>query len=156
MIVYRLSRSQYSHDLSARGAEIAGGRWNSKGIAMLYTGENISLCMAEVAVHMPLGIVPKDYEIISLEIPDDEIMELSKSKLPENWRDTLPMSETQKLGNEFILNSSKMILKVPSMVVQGEFNYLINPKHKNIQIVLIKKVEAFNLSSVIQTLSKRF
>lgn len=147
MIVYRLSRSQYSNDLSGRGAEIAGGRWNSKGIAMLYTGENISLCMAEVAVHMPLGIVPKDYELITLEIPDDEILELSKSELPENWRESLPMSETQKLGNEFVLNSSKMILKVPSMVVPGEFNYLINPKHKNIGKVRIKKVEAFRFDT---------
>lgn len=143
MIVYRLSRSSYSYDLSGKGAEIAGGRWNSKGVAIIYTGENIALCMAEVAVHMPLGLVPKEYELIWIEIPDSEIQELKKTEFPENWREMLSMYETQKIGNEFILNSSKMILKVPSMVVQGQFNYLINPNHKNSKKIKIKKVEPF-------------
>jgi len=147
MIVYRLSRSKYSYDLSGKGAEIAGGRWNSKGIVLIYTGQNISLCMAEIAVHTPLGIVPKDYELITLEIPDDEIRELSKKELPDDWRDSFSMSETQQIGNDFVKNSSEMILKVPSMVVQGEFNYLINPKHKNIKKVKIKKAEPFRFDT---------
>lgn len=143
MIVYRLSRAKYADDLSGRGAEIAGGRWNSKGLPMIYTGENISLCMAEVAVHMPFGIVPLDYELISLEIPDDEITTVSRKVLPTNWRSYFTILDTQEIGDNFLRNSSKMILKVPSAVVQSEFNYLINPIHKNINQVKIKKVEAF-------------
>lgn len=143
MIVYRLSRAKYAHDLSGRGAEIAGGRWNSKGLSMIYTGENISLCMAEVAVHMPFGIVPLDYELISLEIPDDEITTVSRKVLPTDWRSYFTILDTQEIGDNFLRNSSKMILKVPSAVVQSEFNYLINPIHKNINQVKIKKVEAF-------------
>ena len=57
MIVYRLSKSKYSADLSGKGAEKAGGRWNSKGVAMVYTSASRALCTAEVAVHVPLGIV---------------------------------------------------------------------------------------------------
>ena len=147
MIVYRLSRSKYAQDLSGKGAEMAGGRWNSKGIALVYTGQNISLCMAEVAVHMPLGIVPKDYELIHIEIPEEEIQELSKKELPEDWRDQLSMNETQQIGNDFVKKSSKMVLKVPSMVVQGEFNYLINPNHKNTGKVQIKKTEPFRFDA---------
>lgn len=147
MIVYRLSRSKYSHDLSGKGAEMAGGRWNSKGIALIYTGQNISLCMAEVAVHMPLGIVSKDYELIHIEIPDQEIHELTKKELPEDWRDQFSMNATWKKGNGFVKKSHKMVLKVPSMVIQGEFNYLINPKHKNIGKVKIKKTEAFRFDA---------
>ena len=37
MKLYRLTKAVYSNDLSGKGAEIAGGRWNSKGIALLYT-----------------------------------------------------------------------------------------------------------------------
>src|SRR5690606_34382416 len=113
------------------------------GIAVIYTGQNISLCMTEVAVHMPLGIVPKDYELITIEIPDEEIQELRKSELPEDWRLSLSMNETQEIGNRFVKKSAKMVLKVPSMVVQGEFNYLINPRHKNHKKIKIKKVEPF-------------
>ncbi len=143
MIVYRLSRSKYARDLSGKGAEISGGRWNSKGTPLIYTGQNIALCMAEVAVHMPLGLVPKDYELITIEIPDDEILEFKKQELPPDWRMSLSMYDTQQIGNNFVINSIKMVLKVPSIIVQGEFNYLINPLHKNIKKVKIKKTAPF-------------
>lgn len=144
MIVYRLSRAKYSNDLSGKGAELVGGRWNSKGIALVYTGQTIALCMAEVAVHIPFGIIPIDYELITLEIPDDEIFELKKSQLPEDWK-SLPNSySTQTLGDEFVKKGKQMILKVPSAVVQGEFNFLINPLHPKIKKVKIKKTETFS------------
>lgn len=144
MIVYRLSRAKYSHDLSGKGAELAGARWNSKGIALVYTGQTIALCMAEVAVHIPFGIIPIDYELITLEIPDEEIFELKKSQLPEDWK-SLPNSfSTQGIGDEFVKKGKQMILKVPSAVVQGEFNYLINPLHPKIKKVKIKKTETFS------------
>lgn len=144
MIVYRLSKAKYSNDLSGKGAELAGGRWNSKGTAFIYTGQSIALCMAEVAVHIPLGIIPSDYELITLEIPDNEILELKKQDLPEDWK-SLPNSyASQSIGDEFVKNGKFLILKVPSAVVQGEFNYLINPQHPKIKKVKIKKTESFS------------
>ena len=64
MKVYRLSKAQFANDLSGKGAELAGGRLNSKGLPMLYTSSSRALCTAEIAVHTPLGIVPTDYVII--------------------------------------------------------------------------------------------
>jgi len=144
MIAYRLSRTEYARDLSGRGAELAGGRWNSKGTALVYTGQTIALCMAEVAVHIPLGIIPLDYELVTLEIPDSEILELKTSQLPEDWK-SLPVSDsTQGFGDNFVKKGRFLVLKVPSAVVQGEFNYLINPLHPKIKNVKIKKVEPFS------------
>lgn len=144
MIVYRLSRAKYSNDLSGKGAEIAGGRWNSKGIAFVYTGQTIALCMTEVAVHIPLGIIPIDYELITLEIPENEISELKKTLLPEDWKSFHNSYSTQSFGDDFVKNKTSLILKVPSAVVQGEFNYLINPLHSKIKKVKIKKIETFS------------
>ncbi len=81
MIVYRLSKSKYSADLSGKGAEKAGGRWNSKGVAMVYTSASRALCTAEVSVHVPLGIVPVDYELVSIEIPDDSVTEVRHQRI---------------------------------------------------------------------------
>lgn len=144
MIVYRLSRAKYAQDLSGKGAELAGGRWNSKGVAMVYTGQTIALCMAEVAVHIPFGIIPVDYELIFLEIPDDEIFELKKSQLPEDWKSLPPAYSTQGIGDDFVKKRKFMVLKVPSAVVQGEFNYLLNPLHQKIKKVRIKRTESFS------------
>lgn len=130
MIVYRLSKSKYSTDLSGKGAEKSGGRWNSKGVAMVYTSTSRALCAAEVAVHLPLGIVPADYELVTLEIPDDLITEAGINDLPAGWRSFPHPDSTQKLGDRFIREGKFLALKVPSVVVQGEYNFLINPGHE--------------------------
>ncbi len=142
MIVYRLSKKIYANDVSGKGAEIAGGRWNSKGVAMLYTGQSIALCVAEIAVHIPLGILPVDYCLVHIEIPEDSIVEVKR--MPSNWNVFPHPDDTQKLGDKFIADRKKLVLKVPSAAVQGEFNFLINPRHPDFGKVKVKKVEKFN------------
>ena len=87
MIVFRLCKGKYKNDLSGKGAEKSGGRWNSRGSAVIYTCESRALCTAEIAVHTPLGIVPNDYLLLTIEIPDNiSIIELKVKDLPKNWR----------------------------------------------------------------------
>ena len=90
MIVFRLSSSKYAKDLSGKGAEKSGGRWNSKGIALVYTGQSRALCTAEIAVHTPLGNIPLGYEIISIEIldPTAPLFAAQAAKI-EDWNKNL-------------------------------------------------------------------
>jgi RES domain-containing protein len=143
MIIYRLSTTEYCSDLSGKGAEIFGGRWNSKGLALLYTCESRALCITEIAVHTPLGIVPLDYSLCTIKIPaNSSILEINIDELPFDWK-SFPHSEsTQFLGNKFIREKKHLVLKVPS-VVPGEYNYLINPSHPEFSKVTILKTEGF-------------
>jgi RES domain-containing protein len=144
MIVYRLSKSKYSHDLSGKGAERSGGRWNSKGVVLIYTGESRALCTAEIAVHTPLGNIPFDYQIVTIEIPDASIGDVDISILPIGWN-SIPHSQlTRKIGDSFISKNIFLALKVPSAVVPGDYNYLINPHHQDISKIIILAVERFN------------
>ena len=144
MIVFRLSKSKYANDLSGNGAAISGGRWNSRGVAMIYTSDSRALCVTEIAVHTPLGNIPRDYKMIIFEISDHNILELDSSKLPKGWN-SFPFSVTLKaIGDQFIQENKSMVLKVPSAVVQGDFNYLINPGHSNFKKLIILGVETFN------------
>jgi RES domain-containing protein len=145
MIVYRLSRSIYAHDLSGKGAEKAGGRWNSKGVSVVYTSSSRALCVAEIAVHTPLGILPVDYYLVTIEIPDTvNIYEVSAGSLPKDWRSIPHSGSTQKIGDAFIRENKFMVMKVPSAVVQGDFNYLINPFHKDFSRIKIVNTERFS------------
>ena len=56
MIVYRITKSPYRKDLSGMGAKLYGGRWNSKGIPLIYCSESRALAYAEVAIHLPLHL----------------------------------------------------------------------------------------------------
>jgi RES domain-containing protein len=145
MIVFRLSKSKHSKDLSGKGAEKFGGRWNSKGVAIVYTSDSRALCTAEIAVHTPLGILPFDYEIATINVPDNTIIpELELSELSKNWKSIPHPHSTQEIGDKFVDDDQFLVIKVPSAVVQGEFNYLINPSHNDFKSITIQKTEPFN------------
>ena len=144
MIVFRLSKTDFCNDLSGKGAEINGGRWNSKGQPLLYTCESRALCITEIAVHTPLGIIPLDYCLCTIELPDNlAVKEISNTEMPADWK-SLPHSEsTQIIGNQFIRDRKDLVFKAPSAAVPGEYNYLINPLHPNFHTVKIISTEPF-------------
>lgn len=143
MIVYRLAKDLYCRDLSGRGAEIAGGRWNSKGTPIVYTGNSRALCMVEIAVHTPLGNIPKDYVLVTINIPNSGIRHLDESRLSEDWRVYPHPDPTQLLGDKFVKDDRHLVLRVPSVIIPGEYNYLINPHHKDFKKVRLVKSEPF-------------
>ena len=144
MIVYRLSRQAYINDLSGYGAEKTGGRWNSKGIPMLYTASSRALAVVEIAVHVPLGIIPTDYYLATIEIPDKaSLPRIEVADLPANWNRSPFIKTTQLIGDEFIKSNKHLVVQVPSATVAGDFNYLINPRHPDFKNVFIKNIDAF-------------
>ena len=144
MIVYRLCKSAWQNDLSGKGAEIAGGRWNSKGNALVYTSSSRALCMAEIAVHAPLGCLPDDYVMVEIQIPlNSVVLEIAESDLPRHWQSFINRQVTQKIGDHFIAHNKALVLKVPSAGVQGDYNFLINPNHPEKEDIKISKVESF-------------
>lgn len=144
MIVYRITKKEYARDLSGKGAEISGGRWNSKGTRMVYTSESRALAMAEVAVHLSFGILPKNYQIVQIKIPEEiKVIDLKQSELPTGWNTIPPIHQTQEAGDYFIQKKEYAVMKVPSAVVPGDFNYLINPNHPESVEIKIKKTEDF-------------
>jgi RES domain-containing protein len=145
MIVYRLSKSIYAKDLSGKGAEIVGGRWNSKGVAVIYTSESRALATTEIAVHMSLANIPNDYCIITMEIPDQAIFIPEQDKLPSNWFDVPPKIESQKYGDKFVKESKFLAMKIPSAVVPGDFNFIINSNHDDIGLIKILEISKFPL-----------
>ena len=147
MIVYRLSQSRYAADLSGKGAEMAGGRWNSKGIPMIYAAESRALCIAELAMHLPLGLVPQNYSFVSFKIPDSiPVLALSKKQLPKNWNEYPHPNETQEIGDRFIKESKYLVMKVPSVVVNDEYNYLLNPRHPLMKKIVVSDLVEFKFN----------
>jgi len=148
MIVYRLCKSRYSHDLTGSGAENTGGRWNSKGFPMIYTSESRSLCVTEIAMHIPLGILPSDYELVSIELPlNMHLHKIKESELPAGWQQFPHREETRKTGNSLIMQNKYLVIRAPSAVVIGDYNYLVNPRHKDSYQVRIIRVEPFNFDN---------
>ena len=147
MIVYRISKSIHANDLSGKGAEKNGGRWNSQGIQMVYTSQSRALCISEIAVHLPMGILPEDFMLITIDIPANSIYSLPEKEIPADWKSIPPSQSTRSIGDQFIRKQKFLALKVPSMIVKGEYNFLLNPNHPAMNKVKNLSVEPFEFDS---------
>ena len=144
MEVYRLSREKFAGTLSGKGAALKGARWNSVGVELIYTAANRSLAMAEVAVHFTLAMIPDDYVMVTLFVPDDIGMQrLASSDLPSDWNAWPHSASTQSIGDQFVAENKYLVLSVPSAVTRGDFNLLINPGHAGFNQIQIVRTEKF-------------
>lgn len=144
MKVFRLSKEKYIHDISGLGAEKYGGRWNNKGTRLLYTSQSRALAKLEVAVHVNLNRIPKNYHMVTIEIPDDNILQFDEEKLKgKNWNSNPPIEFTQIEGDKFVRDKKWLILKAPSAIVKGDYNFLIDPLHSDFNKVKILNTEPF-------------
>lgn len=144
MVVFRLIKRKYGDVLSGKGAAIFGERWNSKGVEIIYTAENRSLAMAEVAVHFSLSNLPSSYNMLTIHIPDTlKMMKISVENLPSDWNLFPHSKSTQFIGDDFVQENKFALLKVPSVVTKGDYNILINPLHKDFKKIKIIEAEPF-------------
>ncbi|MES0488829.1 MAG: RES family NAD+ phosphorylase [Leptospirales bacterium] len=145
MNVYRIAKEKYINDLSGSGARIYGGRWNYKGSSVIYASETRALASIEYLVHLPISIIPDDLCIASIEINDKishQIMDTGT--LPRNWREFPSPSQLGAIGSDWILHNQSLLLRVPSVLVENEYNILINPAHPDIRYVKIHDIKKYS------------
>ena len=127
MIVYRLSHVKYADSLRSSGAP---NRWNKAFQFVIYCSENISLCALELLAHTS-GIRPAgEFKIMEIEISGKYTSQsIDTAQLPENWHQLKSYASTQTMGSEWYESNSSLLMKVPSAIIQSEFNYIINTQH---------------------------
>ena len=151
MEVFRLTILKYAQDLSGIGAKLYGGRWNKPGQAVLYTAASRSLALVEVLVHVANAYLPTDYQLLTIYIPDNSVIELPIKDLPTNWNNSPPSDDLKNFSEDWLSTNQYLGLKVPSAVVKGEFNYLLNPLHSDMSKVKILSQEPFIFDSRLKT-----
>jgi RES domain-containing protein len=131
MILFRCTLKKWAEDISGQGAFLYGGRWNSPGQHALYTSENNLLAALEVAVRVPLTKISKDFVMVPVRIPDS--IEIFSPSLKKNWNQYAAYTQAQ--GDRFLKENQHLVMKVPSALMSGTFNYIINPKHESFRQV---------------------
>ena len=136
MKVYRISKCKYIDDLSGTGSATFAGRWHSKGTHVLYTAATPSLALLESVAHMA-KVALDGYCMITLDIPTDTIQEPEIQSMPDNWQQNPSPDSLKVFGDLFILKNEGLELKLPSVIMPEDFNYLINPNHKDFKKVKV-------------------
>ncbi len=122
---------------SGDGSRRSGGRWNSRGYRAVYLADSLALATLEVMVHGVSYATLQNYVCIVATIPKKIIQEVDLKSLPGNWQDDLPPAEVRELGDRWLNEQKSAALKVPSAVIPVEFNYVLNPRHKDFRKIEI-------------------
>ncbi len=88
MQVWRLCRARHAtRSFDGEGARLYGGRWNHKGLPMVYTSATLSLAALEVLVHHRVPIPPFEFVALAAEIPPRLKIETFRVQdLPTDWQ----------------------------------------------------------------------
>ncbi len=121
------------------GARIYGGRWNSKGVGVVYTAGSLALASIEMIVNLPAPKLLQKYVRISARISLDLVLDLSEADWPQDWNSRPISPSTRAIGDQWIKEQRSAVLRVPSIVVPDEYNYLLNPTHPDFAKIEISK-----------------
>jgi RES domain-containing protein len=130
VLLWRITRKPFlAQALAGVGAKRYGGRWNSKGVAVVYTSESLELAVLEALVHLDIDLLPKDVYQVGFELDDRFVVPLP-ARLPRNWDSTPPYNpRVQNIGDRWVSGGSSLGLRVPASVLPSRSNVLINPGH---------------------------
>lgn len=144
--MWRICAPRYAETAySGEGARIHGGRWNSKGWTVVYSSESISLAVLEQLVHVEDPTVLGAFMVVSATVDEGSVETVEVSSLPDDWRAYPAPSALQEIGDKWISEIRSLGLRVPSVTVKGQWNYLLNPAHPSFVSVEVSEPEPLNL-----------
>jgi RES domain-containing protein len=145
---WRIVKTKYATQaFDGEGARLYGGRWNSPGVRMVYTSESLALAALEMLTHLGKSDLLASYSHCAAHFDDSLITSLDRSLLPANWRSYPAPPELQVLGDAWAAAATSAVLEVPSVLIETESNYLINPLHPDFGSVTIDSAEPFTFDT---------
>jgi len=148
MRFWRICRRRYAAEAATgAGARLYGGRWNSRGVSVVYASTSLALAAVETFVNLDPILTPVDLVSIEGEIPNSvEIRRLDPAALPARWLESRDESLRQ-FGDDWIRGGESAALLVPSAAIRGEWNVLLNPAHTDFIRITFQRPERFDFDA---------
>jgi RES domain-containing protein len=144
-VAWRLLPKQRQRDaFSGEGARIAAGRWNPRGARAVYLSGSLSLAALEALLTTGRAALTITYTMFRVDIPAEVAVDsLVLEKLPANWRQQPPPESTRRIGGEWLARGAAAVLRMPSVIVPQECNFLLNPLHPDFGKLIISRPQIF-------------
>lgn len=95
---------------------------------MVYLASSLALAVLETRVRLEVAVTQQPYVALEFALPAHLIDH--PPALPENWRASQEI--TRSIGSRWVQGGSSLALEVPSAIIPGGTNYLLNPLHHEI------------------------
>ena len=135
VILWRISKETpdyKANDLSGGGAKKMGGRWNTKGMAVVYASSTIALATLETLAHLGDNISIRNAFLVGITVPKSVWAArdiIAAASLPPTWVAEPPGRASIDFGDAWLMSNAGALMLVPSIIVPEEYNVLINPAH---------------------------
>src|SRR6266850_2822401 len=107
---WRIAKAKHAATaFSGEGAARNGGRWNSRGVPIIYASSTASLAALENLVHLNPAIV-FNYVIFHIKIENPLIERLPEKALPKTWRRQPPPLATRRIGDLWVREARSAVL----------------------------------------------
>ena len=148
MRFWRICRRRYASDAaSGEGARLYGGRWNSRGVRVVYASTSLALAAVETFVNLEPNLRPGDLVVVEGDIPDAlKIGRIDPKILPPHWHQTRDES-LRAFGDDWIRNGNSAALMVPSAAITGEWNVLLNPGNPDFSSITFRDPRPFQFDA---------
>ena len=111
---------------------------------MVNTSSTLSLAALEYLAHIDPEDVPDDLVAMELRLAAESSIEARIiADMPADWRTPVPPVSCQRIGDEWVAGGRSLGLLVPSVLIPGETNLLLNPRHAEMASVEVVRVERF-------------
>jgi len=142
--VWRIATAVRETELfSGNGGLYVSGRWHPVGVRMVYASESRALAALEIMVNVPerAQLNRHAWVIAAADIPSSLISK--PDRFPLDWRSIPSGDATRALGKAWLKSAESPALRVPSAVILGEFNYLLNPLHPDFAKIKLHPPQPF-------------
>jgi RES domain-containing protein len=147
---WRITQQKHAKTaFSGEGARLYGGRWNSSGVAMIYVAQSQSLAVLEVLVHLDAPALLRKYVFLEATFDASLVIELERSllSLSKNWQSDPVPKAVQKIGDRWAASGHSAVLRVPSVLVPEESNFLLNPRHPDFGKIAVSRPQPFRFDA---------
>ncbi len=133
MLVYRIDKKKYKDTFPPKGSIYSEGRWNTKGMLVVYTSESVSLAKLEILANSGSKI-PKNRFLRIFDVDDSSpLIQITTKDLPKDWQ-SIPYPKSLSSIIKDIIDSGEYVgAIVPSAQSARDNNILLFPEFKDFQ-----------------------
>lgn len=144
--IWRIDKKSHSaSSFSGEGAALYGGRWNPRGVRVVYASQTLALAALEKFVHLEGVAGGISFVSLKIDVPGNvKIKHVELSQLPKNWRRVPAPASTREIGLNWAQKNESAILRVPSTIIPSEYDYLIDPLHPDFKSLKISNPSPFS------------
>jgi RES domain-containing protein len=122
VILWRISN--YA-TLDGIGGTLQSARWHTAGKPIVYTADHPASALLELLANVDADLLPDRFQLLEIKTPDR--LRVPKVKAKTHW--TRDISWSRSIGDKWLQDQRSALLHVPSAILPGIFNTLINPAH---------------------------